>query len=197
MMAIRRPRRAASACAHVRNAAPAGLRPRQMPQLACTSSARNSPGPTFVMAPRWRRSAELSSDGTKPRNALARAASPPKRAGVSSTAAKVSATIGPTPGAVIKCCAIGIPRGVSYSQAASAVLIVAVSCWITARNGVMTVASHRRQRHLVEPRQDALGRSPRQAQTVSPHQRPQQIDRRRAHAARNGCGRVSAAALCG
>ena len=65
-MAIRRPRRAASACTHVRNAAPAGLRPRQMPQLACTSSARNSPGPTLVIDPRWRRSAELSSDGTKP-----------------------------------------------------------------------------------------------------------------------------------
>ncbi len=33
-------------------------------------------GPVFVMRPFWRRSAELSSDGTSPRNALARAASP-------------------------------------------------------------------------------------------------------------------------
>ena len=55
-------------------------------QLACTSSARSSRGPVLVIAPLCWRSAELSSDGTNPRNALARAASWPKRSGVSSTA---------------------------------------------------------------------------------------------------------------
>ena len=153
-MAIRRPRRAASACAHVRNAAPAGLRPRQMPQLACTSSARNSPGPTFVMAPRWRRSAELSSDGTKPRNALARAASPPKRAGVSSTAAKGQRDDRAHTGRGHQMLRDGIPRGVSFASG------------VRGPDRGRQLLDHRtqrrddrgeprRQRHLVEPRQDA------------------------------------------
>ena len=50
-IAIRRPRRAPTVCAQVRNAWPAVLRPRQMTQLACTSNARRSPGPVFVMWP--------------------------------------------------------------------------------------------------------------------------------------------------
>ena len=62
--------------------APAALRPRQITQLACTSNARRSPGPVFVMSPLCCRSAELSSLGTSPRKALARPASPPKRPGI-------------------------------------------------------------------------------------------------------------------
>ena len=117
---MRRPRRAANACAHARSSAPTALRPRQIVQLACTNKARRSDGPAFVMCPFRRRSAELSSDGTRPRNALARAASPPKRAGSSSTAAKVNATTGPTPGAVMRRRAAGSHFATSVTTASAA-----------------------------------------------------------------------------
>ena len=41
-IAMRRPRRAANVCAHVRNAAPSAVRPRQIAQLAWISKLRNS-----------------------------------------------------------------------------------------------------------------------------------------------------------
>ena len=83
------------------------------------------------------RSAELSSLGTRPTNALARAASPPKRAGASITAWNVRATTGPTPGAVISRCASGscVAR---VSTASSAVVSVVVSCCSTSRSGART-----------------------------------------------------------
>ena len=61
---MRRPRRAASRSTQARSVPLRRLR--QHAHAACTSRLRSSRGPAFVMCPRCRRSAELSSRGTKP-----------------------------------------------------------------------------------------------------------------------------------
>ena len=99
--AMRRPRRAAKASAHARSSLTSGRRLRQSTQADWTRSERTRGGPAFVMCPFRCRSAELASWGTNPTKAATRCASPPNRSGVSSVARKVSATMGPTPGAVI------------------------------------------------------------------------------------------------
>ena len=95
--AMRRPRRAARRSAQARNV-PLPLLFQQA-HAAWISRLRSSPDPALVMWPRWRRSAELSSRGTSPRNALTWPACV-NRSTSSSVARNVSATTGPTPGTV-------------------------------------------------------------------------------------------------
>ena len=72
-----------------------------------TSSGRKAGGPAFVRCHFRCRSTELASRGTRPTKAVTRCASPAHRAGGSRTARHVSATTGPTPGAVINGRTIG------------------------------------------------------------------------------------------
>jgi hypothetical protein len=78
-------------------------------------------GPGFCDVALCRRSAELSSEGGKPGNALARAALPPNRAGSSTHRGEAHAAIGPTLGAVINRCAATswVARACSARSAAS------------------------------------------------------------------------------
>ena len=94
--AMRRPRRAARRSTHACNAA-RPWRWRHTTHAAWTSNARTGPGPAFVIAPFRCRVPELSSRGTRPRNAVAALASR-KRSQLSSAARYVTAVIGPMPG---------------------------------------------------------------------------------------------------
>ena len=86
---------------------------RQHTHAACTNRLRSSRGPAFVMCPRCRRSAELSSRGTSPIAALTWPASA-NRSASSTNARNVSATIGPTPGHRLQAAATtGSPRRAS------------------------------------------------------------------------------------
>ena len=76
------------------------------PPTRLDQSGAGRRGPAFVMRPLRCRSPELSSCGTKPKNALARPASS-KRVDASTVARYVNAMIGPTPGAVINRATIG------------------------------------------------------------------------------------------
>ncbi len=89
-----------------------------MCQRAWTHRARGRPGPAFVIDPRCRRSAELASRGTNPREAVARPASG-NRPIWSSVARSLSAVTGPTPGAVIHLRVTGSAVAAWYAQASA------------------------------------------------------------------------------
>ena len=129
--ATRRPRRSATRSTQARNVPLRVLR--QQAQPACTSRLRSSRGPAFVMWPRWRRAAELSSRGpTRSRHSPGWRS---RSASMSSTKVRnVSATIGPTPGTVCKRCTMGSLAAVESSRA-STVPISSVSRSIVRRSG--------------------------------------------------------------